>query len=45
MPEGSYWRLFIPADLAYGSNGYRDIGPNEVLLFDLQLLEVKRKAP
>ncbi len=45
MPEGSKWRLFIPASLAYGSNGNRGIGPNQVLLFDVELLQVTRKAP
>ncbi|TNC80345.1 MAG: peptidylprolyl isomerase [Oleiphilus sp.] len=40
MPQGSKWQLFIPADLAYGPNGNRSIGPNETLLFDVELLEV-----
>lgn len=40
MPQGSKWQLFIPADLAYGPNGSRSIGPNETLLFDVELLEV-----
>jgi FKBP-type peptidyl-prolyl cis-trans isomerase FklB len=40
MPTGSKWQLFIPADLAYGANGSRSIGPNETLLFDVELLEV-----
>jgi len=40
MPTGSKWQLFIPADLAYGANGNRSIGPNETLLFDVELLEV-----
>lgn len=40
MPSGSKWQLFIPSDLAYGSNGNRTIGPNETLLFDVELLEV-----
>ena len=40
MPTGSKWQLFIPAELAYGPNGNRSIGPNETLLFDVELLEV-----
>lgn len=40
MPVGSKWQLFIPSDLAYGPGGNRNIGPNEVLLFDVELLEV-----
>lgn len=43
MPAGSKWQLFIPADLAYGANGNRSIGPNETLLFDVELLEVMKK--
>ncbi|MCP5207746.1 MAG: FKBP-type peptidyl-prolyl cis-trans isomerase [Hahellaceae bacterium] len=42
MPEGSKWQLFIPSDLAYGPGGNRNIGPNEVLLFDVELLEVQK---
>lgn len=43
MPTGSKWQLFIPAQLAYGTNGTRGIGPNETLLFDVELLEVQQK--
>mgnify|MGYP000064084920 CR=1 FL=1 len=43
MPTGSKWQLFIPSDLAYGANGNRSIGPNETLLFDVELLEVEKK--
>lgn len=42
MPTGSKWRLFIPADLAYGPSGNRSIGPNEALIFDVELLEIKK---
>ncbi len=42
MKEGSKWRLFIPSDLAYGSQGAGDvIGPNSALIFDVELLSVK----
>ncbi len=43
MPQGSKWRLFIPPELAYGANGNRSIGPNETLLFDVELLDIERK--
>jgi FKBP-type peptidyl-prolyl cis-trans isomerase FklB len=44
MPEGSEWRLYIPGDLAYGERGSRDkIGPNETLIFDINLVEVVQK--
>ena len=41
MPEGSKWRLYIPAELAYGKRGAgRDIGPDSALIFDVELLKV-----
>ncbi|WP_430812311.1 MULTISPECIES: FKBP-type peptidyl-prolyl cis-trans isomerase [unclassified Carboxylicivirga] len=44
MPEGSKWRLYIPADLAYGERGSgAKIGPNSTLIFDLDLIEVVKK--
>ncbi len=43
MPQGSKWRLFIPAELAYGNSGNRTIGPNETLLFDVELIDIERK--
>lgn len=42
MPEGSKWNLYIPSDLAYGPGGNRNIGPNETLLFEVELLEVQK---
>ena len=41
MKAGSHYRLFIPSDLAYGPRGAGGaIGPNEVLIFEIHLLEV-----
>jgi len=41
MKEGAKWRLTIPPDLAYGSRGAGNvIGPNETLIFDVELLKV-----
>jgi len=41
MHEGDKWELAIPADLAYGSGGSGGvIGPNQVLLFDVELIKV-----
>lgn len=43
MPQGSKWQLFIPSKLAYGPNGNRQIGPNELLIYEVEVLEVKHK--
>ncbi|MBR5102242.1 MAG: FKBP-type peptidyl-prolyl cis-trans isomerase [Muribaculaceae bacterium] len=40
MSEGSAWRLFIPAELAYGKHGTGPIKPNSTLIFDVQLIKV-----
>lgn len=42
MPVGSKWQLAIPPNLAYGEDAPREIGPNSVLLFDLELLGIKK---
>lgn len=42
MNVGSKWHLVIPAELAYGERGVgSDIGPNEVLVFDVELVGIK----
>ena len=44
MPVGAKWQLYIPSDLAYGERGTgRDIGPNSVLQFDVELVSIKGK--
>ncbi len=41
MPVGSKYELFIPSDLAYGEAGVGgQIGPNAVLVFDVELLDI-----
>lgn len=41
MQEGAKWELYIPAELGYGARGAGgDIGPNEVLIFEVELLKV-----
>lgn len=41
MQEGAKYRFFIPANLAYGEVGSGDaIGPNSVLIFDVELLKI-----
>ena len=42
MPLGSKWRLFVPPPLAYGAVGIgKDVGPNETLIFDLELVTIQ----
>ena len=41
MPVGSKWKLFVPPSLAYGEAGAPPtIGPNSVLIFDVELLSI-----
>ncbi|MCK0162310.1 FKBP-type peptidyl-prolyl cis-trans isomerase [Marinobacter sp. S6332] len=44
MSEGARYKLYIPSDLAYGPGGNRSIGPNETLVFDVELLAVNPGA-
>jgi FKBP-type peptidyl-prolyl cis-trans isomerase FklB len=43
MNTGSKWKIFLPADLAYGDRGAGGkIGPNEALIFEVELLEIMK---
>ena len=44
MSEGDKYKLYIPAELAYGENGPPAIGPNQILVFDVELVEVSGAA-
>lgn len=46
MKEGDAWQIVLPSDLAYGAAGAGpDIGPNQTLVFDLELLAVTPASP
>ena len=43
MKVGDKWQVVIPSELAYGSKGSPGaIGPNETLVFDIELLGIKK---
>jgi len=45
MKAGAKYQLFIPADLAYGKEGRPGIPPNSVLIFEVELMDVKASQP
>ena len=45
LREGSKAKLFIPSDLAYGEDGVgRDIGPNELIIFEVELISIIKNS-
>jgi FKBP-type peptidyl-prolyl cis-trans isomerase FklB len=43
MKVGDKWRIFVPSELGYGPQGAgADIGPNSVLIFDIELLAIEQ---
>lgn len=43
MKVGDKWQLFVPSNLAYGERGAgRDIGPNQALIFEVELLGIRK---
>lgn len=47
MKPGAKWKLFVPANLAYGENPQPNgpIGPNMVLIFEVELISIDEAAP
>ncbi|MFD2571117.1 FKBP-type peptidyl-prolyl cis-trans isomerase [Spirosoma soli] len=44
MPVGSKWKLYIPAELAYGDRGAgQEIKPGSTLVFDVELLDIVKQ--
>jgi FKBP-type peptidyl-prolyl cis-trans isomerase len=44
MKVGSKFMLWLPADLAYGERGGGPIGPNQVLIFEIEFLEIVKEV-
>lgn len=45
MKVGDKWKLYLPPELGYGEQGAGgDIGPNQVLIFEVELLDVKKQG-
>lgn len=42
MKKGSKWKLFIPSDLAYGERAAGKIPANSTLIFEVELLDIKK---
>ena len=43
MPVGSKWEIAIPPSLGYGEKGVGPIGPDETLLFEVELMSIEPK--
>lgn len=41
MKVGDHWQIFLPPEQAYGERGQGPIGPNEALVFEIKLVDVK----
>jgi len=40
MPVGSKYELYVPSELAYGTRAPKNIGPNQTLIFEVELIEI-----
>ncbi|GJM07486.1 MAG: peptidyl-prolyl cis-trans isomerase Mip [marine bacterium B5-7] len=41
MKKGATWMVYVPAKLGYGMQGIGPIGPNETLIFKINLVDMK----
>jgi FKBP-type peptidyl-prolyl cis-trans isomerase len=40
MPVGSKWKISIPGEQGYGASGRGPIGPNQTIVFEVEMLEI-----
>jgi FKBP-type peptidyl-prolyl cis-trans isomerase FklB len=45
MKPGAKWRLFVPPGLGFGSTGSPEAGPDETLIYDLELVSILPSRP
>lgn len=45
MKPGAKWRLVVPPSLAFGPSGSPQVGPDETLIYDLELVSVLSGRP
>lgn len=45
MKEGSTWKVYLPPEMAFGVRGNPPIGPNEAVIFDIQLVKIGGELP
>lgn len=41
MKQGSRWEIFLPPDQGYGNTPRSPVGPNQAVVFDVKLVDVK----
>lgn len=41
MKPGAEWMIYVPSSLGYGERGAGPIGPNQTLIFKIELISVQ----
>jgi FKBP-type peptidyl-prolyl cis-trans isomerase len=41
MTTGSKWEIVVPPKLGYGDKGHRDVAPNAVLIYEMEIVSIK----